>query len=983
MKRSYGILLPTGGRMFSVSAVFNMLSSHKLFTRVDWDKIEAGNYAVVDPVNPSNILYLAEQDYVIMVRVSLTTNRTLKVLAQPGDVPPSIPSHDNSADPNSKNSPVALKMLREHPWLSALLPRKGRANKARKQVKYLFHSPFANPHWREKGSEESMIKIHQGNLLDWLRIWYNKVHFWSRGSLPTAVHVHERNAFGHTLRRIIATQGLSQVIVRMKISLFVLNSYLGGIKMSSTEGLGTRIRLVNGLPRALPLYARNAIRSRSLAWVRLWATIFNSYKGFEGKWGLPPLGAITQPHPNLELAPCYKDFLQYISIFWRTLRGMGANLRPNFSIRDLFWTSKAGPNHPNSVLGSGIDAYAWTLQPKNWIREWLSETGQKELLLEFRKISKMVPLLQFTGLIAAKPVYRSNGTIKKWLPVQLSELVLGRLHALYEPAGKVRVVAIVDYWTQACLKPVHDWMFSVLRLIPTDATFDQEGKVASFAAKGFKEIYSLDLKSATDTIPMDLYINMLRPVFGDSLVNLWKHLLVDRDFLKPKELRDDNAFRTRLHAVVKLGVRGLLAPLLSDQKVRYMTGQPMGALSSWSSMALVHHLLVQYSAYTVCGDTGWFMAYLVLGDDVVIADKLVAERYQSILASFGITVGLAKSYISKEGMFNFANQSYIGEDNISPLSLREEVGIDSLPARAEMALRAVRRGWIDLSRGNWLGPLLKQFVTPQIYREAITDLRKGDLHPVCSWVTSTLFCPGVTRFSSLGIREVSINTFLACLTRKVSLWNKSIATLNSEVRDTTREALIVDMIGKSSDRLYKEFLRSREQLKDFEKWLIGQTSVSVEYVLKDIFSKQREGALARWSKDYREFVKTLQVLGRMRGLSVFLIEHTLNMYIDEAIRILNEAEQAIPRIPDFSSEDVSALTRRSILSEDSLEKFLKVAKLLGTIEGVTGTTPGRKGRSSILFGNEGIPTTPGYGSAYPSPDSERSPKRGDQNKETQ
>jgi hypothetical protein len=939
-----------------------MLSSHKLFPRVDWDKIEAGNYAVVDPVNPSNILYLAEQDYVIMVRVSLTTNRTLKVLAQPGDRSSTISTNDNSADPNSQNSPVSLKSLREHPWLSALLPRKGNALKARKQAKYLFHSPFANPVWREKGSEESMIKIHKGNLLDWLKIWYNNLHFRVRGSLPTTVHVHERNSFGLSLRRLLVTQGLTTVIARMKISLFVLNSYVGGIRIQSTQDLGFRIRLSNGLPQILPLYARSAIRGGCRSWIRLWASILNSYKGFEGTWGLPPLGSITQPHPDLNCSPWFEGFSLYIPIFWKLLRTMGANLRPHFGIRDLFWTSKAGPNHPNSVLGSGIDAYAWTLQPRNLIREWLDATGQKDLLLEFRKISKMVPLLQYIGFYAAKPVYRPNGTIRKWLPVGLTQLTLGRLHALYEPAGKVRVVAIVDYWTQAVLKPVHEWMFGVLNLLPTDATFDQEGAVKGFAQKGFKEIYSLDLKSATDTIPMGLYIKLFEPIFGSTLVNLWKALLVDRDFLKPAELRSDKEevlYATRLHALTGSKVSWHAAwklPLKTDQVVRYMTGQPMGALSSWSSLALVHHLLVQFSAYTVRYEEKWFMDYLVLGDDVVIADRLVAERYQLILASFGITIGLAKSYISKEGMFNFANQSFLGTENISPLSLREEVGIDSLPARAEMALRAARRGYFDLSGNGWLKPLLQQFITPQMYREVITDLRRGDLHPVVSWVTSTLFCPGVTRFATLGIKEVSINTFLACLTRKVGLWSKSLVTLNSEVRDSTREALILEMLGKRADLLYKEFLRSRESLKQFETWLVMQTSVSVEYVLKNIFEQQRESALTKWAKNHRMFVKTLQVLSRMPDLSVSLYEHTLEQDIDSIVKKFTEAEQAIPRIPDFSKEDVSALTARSTHSQEVLEKFLKVAKLLGTVEKVAYSSPGTK-EARKPFGNEDLPIT--------------------------
>jgi hypothetical protein len=944
-------------RTFSISAVARMMPSHKLFPKIDWDKVEAGNYAVVDPVNPSNILYLAEQDYVIMVRVSLTSNRTLKVLAQPGDGPPQASSPDNSADPNSQNSP---ENFREHPWLSALLPKKGKANKARKQVKYMFHSPFANQVWRVKGSEESMIKLHQGNLLDWLRLWYNRITFMAKGSLPTTVHKHERNSFGHTLKRLLVNQGLSAVIARMKIYLFVLNSYCGGIRIKSTQGLGLRVGLTNGLPSILPLYARSAIRGGNLTFVRIWASVFASYKGFEGSYGSVPLGAITQPHPDLSKSPYYGALPGIIKIFWHYLFRMGANLKPKFLIRDLFFTSKAGPNHPNSVLGSGIDAYAWTLQPRNLIREWLDATGQSDLSLEFRKISKMIPLLAFTGICAGKPVYRPNGTIRKWVEVDLKDLVLGRLHALYEPAGKVRVVAIVDYWTQAVLKPVHEWMFSILKLIPTDATFDQEGRVEEFASRGYKDIYSLDLKQATDTIPMELYIQLLRPIFGETLVHLWKALMTDRDFLVPSELRPEHSYNgTRLQAVLQYGLRGLLTPLRSDSKVRYGTGQPMGALSSWSSMAMVHHLLVQMSAWSLSTDytePRWFMKYLVLGDDVIIADKQVAETYQSILASFGITVGIAKSYISSKGMFNFANQSYVGEDNISPLSLREEVGIDSLPSRAEFALRAVRRGWIDLSRGNWLSSLLKLFLTPQMYREVITDLKRGRNHPVVSWVTSVLFCPGVTKFSFAGIREVSISTFLACLTRKVSLWNKPLVTLNSEVRDSTRDALVISMVDKSANRLYNEYLRSREQLKQFETWLIGQTSVSVEYVLKNIFAQQREDAIKKWADKHRKFVKTLQVTFRLKGLSVSVIEDILEMDIDSILRQLAEAEESIPRVPDFTEADVSALTARTLKSDESLTRFLKVAKILGTIDSMTAGTPGRK-EASKPFGSENIPTT--------------------------
>jgi hypothetical protein len=73
------------------------LRTHRLFPKVDWERVEAGNYAVVDPVNPGVILYLSEQDYIVMVRVAITSNRTLKVLAVPGDSPSVSPSSDSSA----------------------------------------------------------------------------------------------------------------------------------------------------------------------------------------------------------------------------------------------------------------------------------------------------------------------------------------------------------------------------------------------------------------------------------------------------------------------------------------------------------------------------------------------------------------------------------------------------------------------------------------------------------------------------------------------------------------------------------------------------------------------------------------------------------------------------------------------------------------------------------------------------------------------
>jgi hypothetical protein len=50
---------------------------------------------------------------------------------------------------------------------------------------------------------------------------------------------------------------------------------------------------------------------------------------------------------------------------------------------------------------------------------------------------------------------------------------LAKLGFKIEAAGKVRVFAMVDAFTQWVMKPIHDAIFQILRELPTDGTFDQ------------------------------------------------------------------------------------------------------------------------------------------------------------------------------------------------------------------------------------------------------------------------------------------------------------------------------------------------------------------------------------------------------------------------------------------------------------------------------------------------------------------------------
>jgi len=71
-------------------------------------------------------------------------------------------------------------------------------------------------------------------------------------------------------------------------------------------------------------------------------------------------------------------------------------------------------------------------------------------------------------------------------------------------------------------------------------------------------------------------------------------------------------------------------------------------------MALTHHFIVQWAAHAV-GHRKMFKAYVVLGDDVVIADSAVAESYKGLLSALDMPYSRAKTHESLDS-FEFAKR---------------------------------------------------------------------------------------------------------------------------------------------------------------------------------------------------------------------------------------------------------------------------------------------------------------------------------------
>jgi hypothetical protein len=263
---------------------------------------------------------------------------------------------------------------------------------------------------------------------------------------------------------------------------------------------------------------------------------------------------------------------------------------------------------------------------------------------------------------------------------------LGRLAALSEPAGKVRVVAMVDIFTQWLLHPLHEALFELLRLIPTDGTHDQLKPIHRLLRRRPKgPFYSFDLSAATDRIPLSLQKALLSPVLGSWGAEVWGTLLVGRPYVICHK-------DAGLHPDVSREADGktLSGDLYS---VSYAAGQPMGAYSSWAMLAFVHHAIVQWAALRagviLPGSGAWFQDYAVLGDDVVIANHDVAKEYANLMGAVDVPIGDHKSVYSVRGLaLEFAKRYFLhGKDASSAPIAEYWAAKGNLPAAAQLSIK--------------------------------------------------------------------------------------------------------------------------------------------------------------------------------------------------------------------------------------------------------------------------------------------------------
>lgn len=455
-------------------------------------------------------------------------------------------------------------------------------------------------------------------------------------------------AFLRFVRIWSKNQGWKGLAIMLKVSHMCIVKYTGGDPIQNSHNLSShRIALRSGLPLWLPKEARKLIRHRDVRVIKLFLTLTSLYRVLEYR-GVIKLTTITDAGTDFGIA----RYLDFIKIFFRLLalnpRNKEIMMQGLDQWKPLFLPKSApGVSHKtftNKTKTSNLDVPNSTAALALQAGLWMSPKF-KYLRAVFEQYCKITDNLSlYSQLKQIGEAFLGTKYVARVLPTYL-----GRLGLKDEP-GKVRVFAMVDWWTQVLLRPLHKFLFSLLKNIREDGTHDQDRAVMlarSFLAEG-RKAFSFDLSAATDRLPVLLQamiVNSFLPGCGQ----LWAELLTARDYQVPKGAHK----------------RGFYMP----DSVRYAVGQPMGALSSWAMLAITHHFIVQFAAFLI-GYRGWFPYYVVLGDDIVIFDRGVANSYLRIMEDLGVSINLSKSLVSKDS-FEFAKRFIHRESDLSPLSFRE------------------------------------------------------------------------------------------------------------------------------------------------------------------------------------------------------------------------------------------------------------------------------------------------------------------------
>lgn len=209
--------------------------------------------------------------------------------------------------------------------------------------------------------------------------------------------------------------------------------------------------------------------------------------------------------PNTGVGP---EWAQYLKGFWDSLRSLGPWAGNPVAWTKFHPTSKRGPGGGGALMGSLSDL--WSLP--------------ESLLGSIRILGGKGLSDRLDWLLA------NRATCEAVLGEVFSPGPIRKIQAIPDAEGKSRVIALLDYFSQTALRPLHLYIFRLLERVPQDVTFDQGSFLDKIGGWEHGVWYSVDLSKATDRFPLKLISLVLGGRFSPDYVQAWENTMVGYPF---------------------------------------------------------------------------------------------------------------------------------------------------------------------------------------------------------------------------------------------------------------------------------------------------------------------------------------------------------------------------------------------------------------------------------------------------------------------
>jgi hypothetical protein len=344
--------------------------------------------------------------------------------------------------------------------------------------------------------------------------------------------------------------GALYTVKYMRASHVAVQHMIAGRPLNSLRAIEPDLplpRLRTGLPVFIPVVDRRMIRQGHPGTIRLWLSLLSLYRVLKAPHKVK-IETITDPFGGsyAQLGNLYGSFRHSIRLLRNTNLKTGIADPRRLTAEWLRLSTAGGPNGPIAFAQYLPDLLSLVRYPAltNAFVAYCQATGSTKILklfmegqhllhnverresyykdgelhMSYTKVykieseqtcsgepeSKLIP----NDFISKPRVFDDFDTIcvrgksvlvKLTNPGTTNDLEPGKIVGIPEPAGKMRIIALVDGWTQSVFSPLHDVLFDILRTLPNDGTFDQDASFARVQRKSLESegIYCADLSAAT------------------------------------------------------------------------------------------------------------------------------------------------------------------------------------------------------------------------------------------------------------------------------------------------------------------------------------------------------------------------------------------------------------------------------------------------------------------------------------------------------